>query len=101
MSAGGPPVVVYVTLNDWSKDKMRAVLSGYFLLGGVMTASAHALNGLTTMSVLALYSVALPAVLVGVWIGMRSSGMLSEAGYKRALYSLLFAFGVMLLAKAF
>lgn len=96
-SAGGPPVIVYVSMQDWSPDQKRATLTGFFWAIGVVVAVTHALAGLTTGYVLTHLVAAAPAIYLGVHAGLRLSRRISPVAYVRCVQLLLLAMGLMLL----
>ncbi|HDZ84026.1 MAG TPA: sulfite exporter TauE/SafE family protein, partial [Nitrospirae bacterium] len=51
-SAGGPPSIIYTTLTGWSKDHIKATLTGFYLVGNIIIVIAHAASGLTNTLVL-------------------------------------------------
>jgi hypothetical protein len=96
-SAGGPPVIVYTTLQDWTPDQKRATLTGFFWAVGILVASTHALAGLTTGYVLAHAAAAVPAIYLGVHAGLRLSSRIGPVAYVLFVQMLLLAMGLMLL----
>jgi len=100
VSAGGPPVVIYATLTTWSRDQIKATLSGFFFVSGVATAMGHALGGLTTGRVLLLSGLSIPALLPCVWLGARWADGLSRERYVRMVQALLLALGGGILVQA-
>ncbi len=99
-SAGGPPVIVYTTLTGWSKDAIKATLSGFFFINGVLIAVAHISTGLTTWRVLSFLPFTLPATLAAVALGSLFYGRLHQKSYLNTIYLLLLAMGVMMLYSA-
>jgi uncharacterized membrane protein YfcA len=99
-SAGGPPTIIYTTLTGWTKDEIKATLSGFFFAGGVVTAAGHAASGLTTMKVLHLFGATAPAVLAGVTLGAFSAKRFSTAGYIRLVLVCLLLLGLLLIGRA-
>ena len=96
-SAGGPPAIIYTTMSGWSKDSIKATLSGFFLANGICIALAHAVNGLTTMVVFHYFAAAALAVLAGVWAGSRFYGRISTEAYIRVILFLLVCMGGMMI----
>lgn len=92
-SAGGPPTIIYVTLTGWKKDDIKATLSVFFFITGIFMAAAHALNGLTTITVLRSFSVSSPAVLLGVWLGSIFYGRIRRETYLQFMLILLVGMG--------
>lgn len=96
-SAGGPPAIVYTTLTSWKKDEIKATLTGFFVVNGYITATAHALTGITTLATLKLFAVTAPFVLVGTGVGSKVSGKINRQTYLRLIYYFLIVMGIMML----
>ena len=45
LSAGGPPVIIYTTMTSWTKEQIKANLTGFFVFNGLVTVLAHSLIG--------------------------------------------------------
>ena len=99
-SAGGPPTVIYTTLSGWSKEEIKATMSAFFLINGVLIAAAHAASGLTSPLVLRYFAASAPAVVVGVFAGASCFARLGNGNYVRVLLLLLLAMGIMMLGSA-
>ncbi len=97
-SAGGPPTIIYTALNDWSKDEIKATLTGFFLINSVMIVTVHALTGLTTRRELISFLVAAPFILVGVLAGSYLYRIVPGAKYRQLVYAFLIAMGVVIMA---
>jgi len=94
LSTIGPPAIVYTSLTPWSRDQIKATLSGFFLAGTAAVACAHAFTGLITWPVLALSSAACPALLLGVSLGLWVSKRSVDQDYRRVVLVLLIAMGL-------
>ena len=99
-SAGGPPTIIYTTLAGWSKDTIKATLSGFFLCAGLLASAAHLMTGLTTYTVAKYYVVTLPFVLVGVWVGSRFYQRINHQLYLKAVFICLAVMGLLLALSA-
>jgi len=99
VGAGGPPAIIYTTLNDWKKDEIKATLTGFFVLNGYVTAAVHAVNGMITPIVLGYFASTLCFVLAGTFVGSRISGRIHRRTYLRIVYLLLMGLGLMMLAR--
>ena len=93
MSAGGPPVIVYTSLQDWKKDIIKVTLQGFFVVSGLLTILIHALSGLTTSLVIRYYLISIPMLIVGTYLGSFYYKKISEESYRRLLLTLLAALG--------
>ncbi len=96
-SAGGPPTIIYTTLNGWSKDEIKATLSGFFLFNSYLTASAHAVSGLTTLQVFSFFLVSAPFVLLGTVLGSICYGRIPRGLYLQLIFAFLVLMGTMMI----
>lgn len=99
-SAGGPPTIIYTTLTDWSKEEIKATLSGFFFISGLIVVLAQALSGLTTVAVLRHFAISSLAVLAGAMLGSLSGGAIHRQGYIKLMLGLLLVMGVMMMLSA-
>ena len=97
LSAGGPPAIIYTTLTGWNKEEVRATLSGFFVISGLITVVVHALTGVSTRATLFCFFMTVPFVLAGTICGSKMSGRFSQAAYLRLVHYLLLAMGVMMI----
>jgi uncharacterized membrane protein YfcA len=100
LSATGPPVIVYTSLQSWSKDTIKVTLQGFFIVSGLMVVLAHAVNGVTTAAVLRLFGISLPVLIVGTYVGAYFYGMMGEQWYKKVMFILLGLLGAFMIYKA-
>lgn len=93
-SVGGPPVLLYMLASEQPAATIRANIVVYFaltifvLIAMVFTASPTALGALIDAAVL------LPAMLLGVWIGMRLAGRANDQFYRWICYAFITAAAV-------
>ena len=99
-STGGPPTIIYTTLAGWSKDTIKATLSGFFLCAGLLSSGAHLMAGLTTITVGKYYVATLPFVLLGVWVGSRFYQRINHKLYLKAVFICLAIIGLALAISA-
>lgn len=99
-SAGGPPTVIYATQRDWDKDEIKATLSGFFLFNSYLSATAHAVSGMTTLSILSLLIYSAPCVLVGTVLGSHCYGCVEKAVYLKVIFTFLILMGMMMIVTA-
>ncbi len=97
INTGGPPAVIYITAQPWSKREIHATLQFYFILVGGLIVLGHALTGLTTAATLRMYGVLLPASLAGCAAGYALHRKVGQEAYHRLVYSLLLALGILML----
>jgi uncharacterized protein len=99
ISASGPPVIVYTSLQAWTKDQVKVTLQGFFIVSGLLIGVFHAANGLTTERVILNFLVSIPTLLAGTWLGSQLYGRFREEGYRRVMLLLLGALGVFTLVR--
>lgn len=97
LGAAGPPVIVYTSLQPWTKDTIKATLQGFFVASGLVVVLLHALNGLTTVMVFQYFLVSLPALILGTYTGSFFYGRIGESTYKRIMFILLSFLGAFLI----
>ncbi len=100
LSASGPAVIVYTSLQAWSKDKIKVTLQGFFMVSGVAVIFFHALSGLTTITVLRFFLVSLPLLFLGTYTGSFFYGKIKEKDYKRVMLILLAFLGGFMIYRA-
>lgn len=93
ISAAAPPIIVYLTLQSWSKDQIKVSLQGFFLFTGLLVVVFHALTGLTTRFTLVLFAVSTPPLLLGTYLGSLLYGRIHEQQYRRIMLVLLACLG--------
>jgi len=86
LSATGPPVIVYTSLQRWSKDRIKVTLQGFFIFFGLMVVFAHAISGVTTVAILRLYGISLPVLILGTYVGSYFYGIIGEQWYRRVMF---------------
>jgi len=99
-SAGGPPTIIYATLNDWDKDEIKATLSGFFLFNSYLSATAHAVSGMTTVTVLTSFFYSAPFVLLATVLGSLCYGRIERAFYLKVIFAFLILMGTMMIVTA-
>lgn len=100
LSAPGPPVVVYTSLQSWSKDRIKATLQGFLFVSYVTAVFAQAVSGVTTVTVLRFYLISLPVLILGTYGGSYCYGKISEEWYRRIMLILLALLGAFMLYRA-
>jgi uncharacterized membrane protein YfcA len=100
LSASGPAVIVYTSLQTWSKDKIKATLQGFFLISGATVVFFHAISGLTTAMVLRYFLASLLPLFVGAYTGSFLYGKIGEKEYKKIMLMLLAILGGFMIYRA-
>lgn len=96
-NTNGPPVIIYGSLREWSPERFRATLQGYFLPTGAFILLGHALGGLWTRQVWQLFGLSLPIVLAAIFLGGRLNRLTPPNRFDRLIYAILIVLGVILL----
>jgi len=99
ISASGPPVIVYTSLQSWNKDQIKVTLQGFFVISGIVVVIFQALGGLVTGRVLWYFLAALPILLFGTWAGSLIYGRMREETYRNILLVLMGLLGLLMLLK--
>jgi uncharacterized membrane protein YfcA len=97
----GIPVVVWSTLRGWSKDEQRAVFQPVAITIFAMVLLWFTGRGMVTAATVWLFVLGLPAVLLGMWLGLKLYGKLNEATFRIVVLILLLISGLTLLPSAF
>jgi uncharacterized protein len=99
ISASGPPVIIYTSLQPWNKDQIKVTLQGFFLISGIVVVFFQAMGGLVTGMVLWYFLAALPLLLFGTWVGSFLYGRIREETYRSLLLVLMGLLGLLMLFK--
>jgi uncharacterized membrane protein YfcA len=98
---GGVISTVWVQLGGGPKDAQRAVFQPVLFLTMTMATLTFAASGyLLNFDILKLFLVGLPALLLGLWIGVRLYGRLDDAAFRKAILILLLVSGLSLVLPA-
>jgi uncharacterized membrane protein YfcA len=93
----GPPLLIYGTLRRWPAEQFRATLQGFFVTINTVILIGHFSAGLWTPTVLQLFALSIPAILIGFWVGHRVSQHVSPAAFARLVYIALILSGIFLI----
>ena len=95
-NSSGPPVVLYATLQDWSKGETVGTLQAFFLCQGALTLSALTYEGLINVQTLTWNLYLLPMLIVGLWVGDKLHHRIDDQTFRRVVM-----IGLMLMGGAF
>jgi uncharacterized membrane protein YfcA len=90
-------VTLWCGLRGWTKDQQRAVFQPVGVATFAMIAIWLGGFGLVTPEFATLFAIGLPAVLGGMWLGMRVYGKLDESAFRKVVLVLLLISGATLL----
>lgn len=91
---------LWCTLRGFEKDTQRAIIQNFNLGMLSLTTITYILTGVITTSMIPMFAVLVPAMLIPTLIGTRLYIGISEATFRKIVLSLLTASGVALLASA-
>ncbi len=94
----GPLPTIWAGLRGWGKDERRAVFQAFSTAILSFALLAQAAAGLMSVELGRLVLVALPGTVIGSFIGRRLYTRLDTAKFEKAVLTLLFISGLMLLA---
>lgn len=95
---GGVISTVWVQLGGGAKDAQRAIFQPVLFITMTMTTLTFAASGhLFNIGVLKLFLLGLPALLLGLWIGVTLYGKLDDTAFRKAILVLLLVSGIVLI----
>ncbi|MFW5501097.1 MULTISPECIES: sulfite exporter TauE/SafE family protein [unclassified Maridesulfovibrio] len=97
VSAGGPPSIIYTSIQGWKKETIKATLVCFFLFSGTLAATGHLLSGLTTFYAFKMFLASALPIVLGTYLGNKLSCCISEEFYRRIVMTLLVIMGLMLI----
>lgn len=98
---GGVISTIWVQLGGGAKDAQRAIFQPVLFLTMTMATLTFAASGhLFNIDILKLFLMGLPALLLGLWLGVRLYGRLDDAAFRKAILILLLISGVSLVGPA-
>ncbi|BCS87264.1 sulfite exporter TauE/SafE family protein [Pseudodesulfovibrio sediminis] len=97
IGAGGPPVIIYSTIQPWSKDRSKATLAAYFTISAWAIVATHAYTGLITKTVLYHFMTTFPALIGGTLLGTFAYTRISDHGYRNIALILVLILGGILI----
>ncbi len=95
----GPPVMIYSLFRQWPPSSMRTTLVGFFLPNSLIVVVSHWAGGLWSPSVLTLYGLSLPFILIGIFLGNYLNRTIPKEKFTKAVYFMLFLCGLILFAQ--
>lgn len=93
----GPIITIWCQLRGWPKDTQRAIFQPVILAAFAMTAISLSFTGAVTADLVRIYLDGLPALVAGLWLGLKLYGHLDEAAFRKVILVLLFFSGLVLI----
>jgi uncharacterized protein len=98
---GGVISTIWVQLGGGPKDAQRAVFQPVLFMTMAMATLTFGASGyLFDFNILKLFLVGLPALLLGLWVGVTAYGKLDDAAFRKAILILLLVSGLSLVLPA-
>ncbi len=95
----GPSLVIYGALRNWSAERFRATLQGYFLFVCPIVLGFHYQKGLWTRQVVVYYLASLPIIFLSLYLGNKLHRRLHGRNFTSVVHWLLIVVGIALLAQ--
>ncbi len=96
-NTAGPPYVIYGNCRGWQPAVFKGNLQALFMISGGVALLVHALSGNLTLDVARYALLAVPAILIGIWLGLRLDKRLNPHRFEQLVLVLLLVIGVRLL----
>lgn len=93
----GPPVIIYGNARRWPPAMFKVNLQGFFLAVSVMVLVGHVSAGNVTEAVWRLVFISIPAVLLGVVLGVWFDGRIPATTFRKIVLILLLVIGIRLI----
>ncbi|WP_316364297.1 sulfite exporter TauE/SafE family protein [Candidatus Thiodiazotropha sp. CDECU1] len=96
---GGPFYVMYLKFRNIEKTQFRATFATIFLLDGAGRLAGYIYSGFFSMDLVLMMAVAIPLMVIGMFIGGHIHTNMSQQTFQRAISMLLVFSGLALLLK--
>ncbi len=96
-NVAGPAAVIYGDCRRWNPDEFRSNLQAFFLVNDVFVLISHGLAGNLQPMVWSYYLVALPAILLGIFFGLKLDRRINPDVFRKLVQVLLIVMGVRLI----
>lgn len=93
----GPPVIIYGNCRQWPPAEFKSNLQGFFVVSSYTVIAVHALSGNFTPVVWRNFLIALPAMLLALFVGLRLDTHLNPERFRRIVLVVLVVLGASLL----
>jgi uncharacterized membrane protein YfcA len=95
----GPPVVLYAASRGWSPRTIKANLQAFFLVNQAVIMIGYWWAGLLTAEVWRYAAVFLVPAALGLLVGMALFARVDQARFRRIVFTILFASGLLLVVR--
>lgn len=90
----GPPVILFLMAGPFPPNKIRANITGFFAVSTTVLWIAYLASGVFTLGIALKAAWLLPIYILGIAIGARLFGRVSETLFRRAVLALLAAVAI-------
>jgi uncharacterized membrane protein YfcA len=95
ISAGGPPVILFLSNQGMARDVFRANLIAFFLFQNIATLSVQLSSGLVSQHIARLAAVLILPLAAGALVGTRLVKHVPETAFRKAVLAIVLAAGLM------
>ncbi|MEN8171455.1 MAG: sulfite exporter TauE/SafE family protein [Chloroflexota bacterium] len=92
----GPPVIIYGNCRRWGPAEFKGNLQGFFLLNSTMVLISHLWHGNLSSDVWRSFLYALPAIVLGIWLGVRLDPYINPEIFRKLVLVVLLILGLQL-----
>lgn len=96
-NVAGPAAVIYGNCRGWRPDEFKSNLQAFFIINDLTVLTSHALAGNLTPVVWSNYLLALPAIGLGIFLGLKIDRRIDPATFKKIVLWLLIVMGARLI----
>ena len=96
-NVAGPAAVIYGNCRRWQPDEFRSNLQAFFLVNDAFVLINHGLAGNLKPSVWSYYLVALPAIVIGIFFGLKLDRRINPDVFRKMVQVLLIVMGLRLI----
>ena len=95
----GPPVILYTAAQGWAPREVKSTLQAFFVVNQGLILAGYWWAGLLTREVWRVTVAFLAPAALGLMVGVALFNRVDQAGFRRIVFALLFASGVILLVR--
>ena len=96
-NVAGPAAVIYGNCRRWSPDEFKSNLQAFFLINDAFVLINHGLAGNLRPIVWSYYLIALPAIMLGIFLGLRLDRYINPNTFRKMVQMLLIVMGLSLI----
>ncbi|MDA3941765.1 MAG: sulfite exporter TauE/SafE family protein [Spirochaetia bacterium] len=100
VSLSGPPVILLLSNEGAEKETFRKTLTTYFLLLNFISLPIFFFNGLLTRDIVLKSLINLPALGIGMFLGLIIGNRISEGHFKKITLGMILVLGIMSIMSA-